>query len=79
MDIPLIVALVTFLAIFLGSSAVFLYLNSREAMQTWRRRADGEPCCRTEVDSMQEWSIRLRTQLVSLLEWFGQMNQPSNM
>ena len=42
MDLPLIVALFTFLAdCCLASSAVFLYLNSREALQTWRRRADG--------------------------------------
>ena len=41
MDVPLIVALVTFLGVMLASSAVFLYFNSREALQTWRRRADG--------------------------------------
>ena len=41
MDVPLLVALFTFLAFVLASSAAFLYLNSREALQTWRRRADG--------------------------------------
>ena len=43
MDVPLLIALFTFLTVVLVSSAAFLYLNSREALQTWRRRADGTP------------------------------------
>ncbi len=76
MDLPLIVALFTFLAVVLASSAVFLYANSREALQTWRRRADGTASPDEAVsDGTAE---RLKTHLQTALEWFARMNQPSN-
>ena len=78
MDLSLIVALITFLAVMLTSAAVFFYLNSRESVQAWRRRAEGtssalEP--ETAPAGMVEESI---AQLQSLLEWFARFNQPSN-
>ena len=76
MDVPVLVALFTFLAVVLASSAVFLYMNSREVLQTWRRRADGTPSI---TDDTGEKGIQQLIALVrALLEWFARMNQPSN-
>lgn len=76
MDVPILGALFTFLAILLASSAVFLYMNSREVLQTWRRRADGTP---SDSDDTSEKVIdQLIAQFHALLEWFARMNQPSN-
>ena len=78
MDVPLIVALVSFLAVMLASSAVFLYLNSREALQTWRRRAEGSSAI-VESDSGPVGVVDLfKAQLHALLGWFARLNQPSN-
>ena len=74
MDVPLLIALFTFLAVLLASSAVFLYMNSREALQTWRRRADGTHSV-TEATGAAE---QMMAQFHALLEWFARMNQPSN-
>lgn len=78
MDVPLIVGLVTFLTVGLASSAVFLYFNSREALQTWRRRADG-PTAIAESEAAPAGMVqKLQAQLQALLEWFGKLNQPSD-
>jgi tight adherence protein C len=78
MDVPLIVGLVTFLGVMLASSAVFLYFNSREALQTWRRRAAGTSAT-AESDVAHAGMVnQLKAQLQALLEWFARMNQPSN-
>ncbi|MET0513835.1 MAG: type II secretion system F family protein [Nitrospiraceae bacterium] len=78
MDVPLVVALVTFLAFMVASSAVFFFFNSREALQTWRRRAEGTVFT-TESEAVPEGMVdRLKTQFYTLLEWLGRMNQPSN-
>jgi len=74
MDVPLLVALFTFLAVVLASSAAFLYMNSREALQTWRRRADGTPSVTEATGTGEQMMAQLRV----LLEWFAKMNQPSN-
>jgi tight adherence protein C len=78
MDVPLIVALVTFLTVGLASSAVFLYFNSREALQTWRRRADGASAALESEAAPAGMVEELKAQLQALLEWFGKINQPSN-
>jgi tight adherence protein C len=78
MDVPLIGALVTFVAVALASSAVFLYFNSREALQTWRRRADGLSAAVESESTPAGMAEQLMAQLRALLEWFARMNQPSN-
>jgi tight adherence protein C len=78
MDVPLIVALVTFFAVVLASSAVFLYFNSREALQTWRRRADGTSGAAESEAAPAGMVEELKAQLQALLEWFGKLNQPSD-
>ena len=77
MDVPILVALFTFLAITLASSAAFFYLDSREAVQTWRRRADGTRAAESEADHATVID-QFMGQLQRLLEWFGKLNQPSN-
>jgi tight adherence protein C len=78
MDVPLIVALVTFVGVMLASSAVFLFFNSREALRTWRRRADGASAT-LESEAVPAGVVDLlKAQLHVLLEWFARMNQPSN-
>jgi tight adherence protein C len=76
MNVPLLGALFTFLAIVLAMSAVFLYMNSREALQAWRRRADGTSVGNEEPDHKVSEQIML--QFHALLEWFAKINQPSN-
>jgi tight adherence protein C len=78
MDVPLIIALVTFLGVMLASSAVFLFFNSREALQTWRRRADGAGATLESEAAPAGMADQLKAQLYALVEWFGRMNQPSN-
>jgi len=78
MDVPLIVALVTFLAVVLASSAVFLFFNSKEAVQTWRRRADGSSVA-IETEAAPAGMVdEFKAQLQAVVEWFGKLNQPSN-
>jgi len=78
MDVPLIIALVTFLGVMLASSAVFLFFNSREALQTWRRRAAGANATLESEAAPAGVVDLLKAQLHALLEWFARMNQPSN-
>jgi tight adherence protein C len=79
MDLPLLVAVFTFLAVILVSSAVFLYFTSREAMQTWRRRADGTSGLSESGAQPDNVIDELKAQLQAVLEWLGKLNQPSNM
>jgi len=78
MDVPLIIALVSFFAVMLASSAVFLYFNSKEALQTWRRRATGTSVVVESEAGPAGMIEQVMSQLRALLEWFARMNQPSN-
>jgi tight adherence protein C len=62
------------MVILFASSAAFLYFDSREAVQTWRRRAEGA----SEPEEAPAGVIdKLRMQCQDVLEWFGRLNQPS--
>lgn len=78
MDLPLIVALITFLAVVLTSVAAFFYMNSREAVQVWRRRAEGANTAADSEVHSQGIGTLLKDQLEAVLELFARMNQPSN-
>jgi tight adherence protein C len=78
MDLPLVIAVITFLAVMLGSSALFVYLNSKEAIQIWRRRAEGNHSVAEAEAARDGLAGELMAQLRGLLEWFGRLNQPSN-
>lgn len=75
MDIPLFVAVSTFLAVVLVSSAAYLYMNSREALQTWRRRADGIP--QGKGSAGKGAGEQMKAQFQVMLEWLAKLNQPS--
>jgi tight adherence protein C len=78
MDVPLIAAMVTFFTVVLVSSAVFLYFNSRKALQAWRRRAEGASAAFESEAAPGGMADQLKAQLHALLEWFGRLNQSSN-
>src|SRR5262249_2924502 len=78
MDLSLVVALITFLTIMLTSAAVFFYLNSRESVHAWRRRAEGTSSA-VEPEATPVGMVEgFRAQLQALLEWLSRFNQPSN-
>lgn len=79
MDVPLLVALVTFLAVMLASSAGYLYLNSRQALQVWRGRADGSDSAGESSSLPDGLAGQLTSQLHAVLEWFARLNQPANL
>lgn len=74
MDTPLIGAFLTFLTILLVSSGAYIYLNSRDAVQLWRRRAEGGEGGIAHAGVADE----LKGYLQLTLEWFAKINQPSN-
>src|SRR5690242_13134045 len=78
MDVPLIVALVTFVAVVLASSAFYLYFNSREALQTWRQRAERDNAGGISESAPKGLIDELKSLSQAFLEWFGKLNQPSN-
>lgn len=78
MDVPLIGAVITFVAVVLASSAGILYLNTREARRAWRRRVDGDQAVVEAGAPPLGATDQIRAQLHALLEWFGKLNQPGN-
>lgn len=79
MELPLIAALSTFLIVLSAGTAFFLYLNSREGLQIWRRRAEGHTLTRDGDASVGGFSEQIQAQTHALLEWFAKLNQPSNL
>lgn len=77
MDMPLLAALLTFLGVILASSAAFFFFNSRQAVQTWRRRADGGNSM-VQDNAPEGVAEQAKAQLHALLEWFAKLNQPAN-
>jgi tight adherence protein C len=78
MDFSVMVALLAFLVVVLASSAIFVYLNSREALQVWRRRAEGPGTGIGSETTPEGLADQLAAQLHGLLKWFSRMNQPSS-
>src|SRR5919112_1166313 len=78
MEFPLIAAVASFVIVVLASTAVFLYLGTRESVQTWRRRADGRSMGGEESAAEGGYLGQVQAQLHALLEWAAKLNQPSN-
>lgn len=76
MDVPLLVALFTFLTVMLAGSAVFLYVNSRQVLQGWRHRVEGTAAIKKEDG--QGAGENMKELFHAVLEWFAKLNQPSN-
>lgn len=78
MELPLLAALSTFLVVLLAGTALFLYLNSREVLQAWRRRVEGQAAVAEDGADSGGFAGQTHAQLRALLEWFAKLNQPSN-
>ena len=68
MELPLLVALSTFLVVMLAGTAVFLYLNTQEVLQMWRRRAEGQTVATEEAAASGGFTALLQSQLRAVLE-----------
>lgn len=78
MELPLLAALSTFLVILLAGTALFLYINSREVLQMWRRRAEVHTLAGEDNVPAEGFGDQVQAQIRALLEWFAKVNQPSN-
>ena len=78
MALPFIAAFVTFLAVMLSGTALYLYLDRKEVVATWRRRAEAHPDGRKEEKPSGNVLDAAQVQLQAVLEWFAKWNQPSN-
>lgn len=78
MELPLIAALSTFLAVMLLGAALYLYLDRREALGVWRRRAEGHERYLTEEKPSGTILEAGQAQLQAVLEWFARWNQRSD-
>lgn len=76
MDVPLLVALLTFLTVMLAGAALFVYTNSREVLQAWRHRAKWT----ADVNEMDGTGTDkyMQAQIHAVLEWFAKLNTTSN-
>lgn len=78
MELPLLAALSTFLVVLLAGTALFLYLNTREVLQAWRRRAEGQTAAAEEGADSEGFAEQVQAQIRAILEWFAKLNQSSN-
>lgn len=78
MDMPIIIAIISFVTIMLASVAVFLYLSRRESVHSWHRRADGTSAAIESMPGATGVAEQLMARLYAMLEWFSRINQPSN-
>lgn len=78
MELPLLAALSTFVVILLTGTALFFYINSREVLQIWRRRAEGHTLAEPSRATGEGIADQVQDQIRFLLEWFARLNQPSN-
>ncbi|WP_413934017.1 type II secretion system F family protein [Nitrospira sp. BLG_1] len=78
MELPLVAAFVTFLAVMLLGTALYVYLDRREMVEVWRRRAEGHPESVVEETPSGNILDVAQAQLQAVLEWFAKWNQPSD-
>ena len=80
MSLPVIAGISTFLIVMSVSTAFFFLMGSREVVQTWRRRADGQSLTGVDEDGVAGAGVieQMQARLRRALEWFATMNQPSN-
>ncbi|MDR4469961.1 MAG: type II secretion system F family protein [Nitrospira sp.] len=77
MELPYVVAVATFLAVMLLGTAAYLYVERREVLGVWRRRAEGHEGDFTEDKPSETFLEAGQAQLQAVLEWFARWNQPS--
>jgi len=79
MELPYVVAAVTFLAVMLLGTAAYCYMERREVLQVWRRRAEGDIESQETSELSGDILDAARAQLQTVLEWFAKWNQPSDL
>ncbi|HEU5407919.1 MAG TPA: hypothetical protein VFU48_09135, partial [Nitrospira sp.] len=78
MELPLIAASFTFLAVMMLGTAVYMYLERKEVLQIWRRRAGDHKESSAEEEPSGNILNAGQAQLQAVLEWFAKWNQPSD-
>jgi tight adherence protein C len=78
MELPLIAASCTFLAVIMLGTALYLYVERREVLEVWRRRVEGHKESVAEGQVPGNFLDTAQAQLQTVLEWFAKWNQPSN-
>lgn len=78
MELPFVAAFVTFLAVMLLGTALYVYLDRRELVEVWRRRVEGHQESVAEETPSASILDKAQAQLQAVLEWFAKWNQPSN-
>lgn len=78
MELPLVAAFGTFLSILLLGSALYMYLDRREVLEIWRRRAEGNKDSLVKEQPSGTILDAAQAQLQAVLEWFAKWNLPSD-
>jgi len=78
MNLPVVFSLISFAMVIVLSVGVFLHLNTRSTLKTWRRRVEATGVATESVQSNSELSREAMFFLLPVLEWFSKLNQPSN-
>ncbi|MDH4083641.1 MAG: type II secretion system F family protein [Nitrospira sp.] len=78
MELPYVVAFVTFLAVMLLGTALYVYMERREVLGVWRRRAEGHERGLELEQPSENILDAAQAQMHAVLEWFAKWNQPSN-
>ena len=78
MELPFLAAFGTFLSVMLLGSALYVYLERREVLGVWRRRAEGHKDSLAVDPSSGNILDAAQAQLQAVLEWFAKWNQPSD-
>ena len=78
MNLPVVFSLISFAMVIVLSVGVFLHLNTRSTLKTWRRRVEVTGVATESVQSNSELSREAMFFLLPVLEWFSKLNQPSN-
>jgi len=79
MELPYVAAAATFLAVMLLGTAAYFYMERREVLQVWRRRAEGDIESQETAELSGNILDAARAQLQTVLEWFAKWNQPSDL
>ena len=78
MELPFVVAVVTFLTVMLSGTALYFYLERKEIVGVWRRRTEGHQESLSDVKTSESILGAAQVQLRAVLEWFAKWNQPSD-
>jgi len=77
MEGPILFSVLTFIFCLMASLAIYVYLSSREAVQTWKRRVEH----RMDIPELAQelsWLDSLKTRFTQLIERLGKAMKPSN-